>query len=118
MCAELTVVLSMIVPHVPNPVLPHDLAPLCPLLEKIWELALERNNEFLLQRIAWPSFRRHEHYGQLGEGKRLLKWLLQNSRHHGNRREEAITLNNLGFVIKGSSPLLAENAITKSKKRT
>jgi tetratricopeptide (TPR) repeat protein len=97
MCSELAVVLTRIVPYIPNPVLRYDLSLLCPLLEKIWELALERRNEFLLQRIAGPSFRCHEHYGQFGKAQRVLRWLLENSRRTGNQREEALTLNNLGF---------------------
>lgn len=97
MCSELGAVLTRIVPQIPNPMLQYDLSPLCPLLEKIWELALERNNESLLQRISAPSFRCHEHYGQFGKAQRVLRWLLETSRRSGNRFEEAITLNNRGF---------------------
>ena len=97
MCFDLAGVLTRIVPQIPNPVLQYDLAPICPLLEKIWELALERNNESLLLSIAWPSFRCHEHYGQYEKARKVLRWLLETSRHNGNRREEALILNNLGF---------------------
>ena len=97
MCSELAHMLTEIVPQCPNPVRRYDLAPLCPLLEKIWELALEKENIALQERIAVPSYRCHEHYGQFGEAQRVLRWLLENSRRTGNRCDEAIYLNNLAF---------------------
>ena len=97
MGSELAHILTEIVPQCPNPVLRYDLAPLCPLLEKIWELALKTENIALQERIAVPSYRCHEHYGQFAEAQRVLRWILEISRRTGNRRDEAIYLNNLGF---------------------
>lgn len=97
MCFELAEVLTAMVPQYPNPVLRFDLAPLCPVLEKIWAVALEKKNDALQQRIAAPFYRCYEHCGDYEKARKVLRWLLESSRHNGNRCEEAVALNNLAF---------------------
>ena len=94
---ELAAVLTTIIPQYPNPVLRFNLAPLRPLLEKIWAMALENENNTLRQRIAAPFYRCCEHYGDYKKARQVLRWLLERNRYNGDQLDEAVTLNNHAF---------------------
>ncbi len=97
LCFELVGIVSAIVPQYANPLLRFDFRPLLPLLEKIWAVALANDNETLLDRMATPFFRLYEHYGEFDKARQVLGWLLEKSRQHGDRFQEAISLNNHAF---------------------
>ncbi len=96
-CVQLSAILTAIVPQVPNPILPVDLEPLRPLLEKIWETAVKRQHTTLQREIGSPLYRWYEHHGMYDEARHILGRLLEISAEQGDLFREAILRNNLGF---------------------
>jgi tetratricopeptide (TPR) repeat protein len=97
MCSQLAAILRAIIPQVPNPILPGDLGPLRPLLEKIWETAVEKQHVDLQKAIGSPLYRWYEHHGIYNKAHGILGRLLEISAEQGDLFEEAICWNNLGF---------------------
>ena len=97
MCFELIKMLSVFVPQIPNPVLRVNLTPLCPLLEKMRGIGLEKKDKALLEGMSTMAYRCFEHCGQYEKARDVLRWMLESSRQRGRRYNEAIALNNLAF---------------------
>jgi len=97
MCFELAEIARAIVPSYPNPVLPHDLAPVGPLLEQMWGLAAATKNQRLQHSLGTPLFRWYEHHERYRDARRVLNTVLHMYREHGDRSGEAIVLNNFAF---------------------
>lgn len=118
MCFELAEIARGIVPSYPNPVLPHDLAPVGSLLEQMWSLAAATENQRLQHSLGTPLFRWYEHHERYPDARRVLNTLLNLYREHGDRSGEATVLNNFAFeyLLEGSwqaaIPLFEQAATT------
>jgi tetratricopeptide (TPR) repeat protein len=97
MCLELAGMMKAIVPDYPNPVLPHDLSSLGPLLKKIWDCALKAEDWELQERIGSPLYRWCEHYRRYDGARQILAALIERYRKKGERVDEAVMANNLAF---------------------
>lgn len=96
-CRELAAVLKTIVPQVPNPVLRVELGPLRPLLEKIWDIAIEKADTDLQKQGSAPLYRWYEHQGMYDDARRILNRLIEINTEQGELSGEAVSRNNLGF---------------------
>ncbi len=97
MCWELAAVLRCVVPQIPNPVLGTDLGPLRPLLDIIWETAVEKG-DIGLQKHSGPAlYRWYEHQGMYEDARGVLTRLIEINANCGDSLEEAVSRNNLGF---------------------
>jgi tetratricopeptide (TPR) repeat protein len=97
MCYRLTASIKDLVPNCPNPCLEHDLTPLGPLLEEMWQLALRAEEKSLQQELGTVFYRWYEHYQHYEDARGVLAVLLEISRERGDRTNEAVMLNNFAF---------------------
>ncbi len=96
-CSILAGAIGAFFPYYPNPVMPYDLGPLKELLEKIWTIAAQSGDDDLQDKTGSLLFRWYEHHGRYEEARKVLARLIEIATEKGNRRGEALYLNNLGF---------------------
>ncbi|MBN1567783.1 MAG: tetratricopeptide repeat protein [Acidobacteria bacterium] len=96
-CFRIAGLMKKIVPHIPNPVMPFDLTPLQPLLEKIWQIAAE-NGDAALQKTAGSSlYQWYQHHRHYEKARIILRELIEIHIRDGDRSEEAVMRNNYAF---------------------
>ena len=96
-CHLITDAIGEFFPYYPNPVVVHDITNLEPLLANIWGIALEKQDASLLRKVGTPLFRWYEHHGKYEDARRILNKLIESSREHNDRINEALHLNNFAF---------------------
>lgn len=84
-------------PYCPNPAKNLDITKLEILLVKIWKLALQTQDIYLIGKVGTPLFRWYEHHGQYEDARQILSKLIEISRQVKDRINEALYLNNFGF---------------------
>jgi tetratricopeptide (TPR) repeat protein len=89
--------ISNFFPYCPNPAKKYDITNLENLLLKIWKLALQKQDIYLLGKVGTPLFRWYEHHGEYEEARQILGKLIEMSRQVKDRINEALYLNNFGF---------------------
>jgi tetratricopeptide (TPR) repeat protein len=97
MCYRLTASIKDFVPNFPNPRLEHDLTPLGPMLEEMWQLALKGDDKRLQQELGTVLYRWYEHYKHYEDARGVLTVLIDITRERGDRANEAVMLNNYAF---------------------
>ncbi|MBN1567175.1 MAG: hypothetical protein JXA73_04985 [Acidobacteria bacterium] len=96
-CLQLARIMRGIVPQIPNPIMQFDLLPIRPLIEKIWQIALERNSKGLQKAIGDSLYRWYEHHMRHEEARSILERLIEIHIEEKNRFDEAVDTNNLAF---------------------
>jgi tetratricopeptide (TPR) repeat protein len=97
MAFKLAIVLGGIIPQYPLPVIRFDLWALSPLIESLWELALEKKDKDLQSAIGTPLYRWFEHLHQYGAARRILQVLIDRSEDPGDKVEKAVFINNYAY---------------------
>lgn len=96
-CYRLAGIMKKIVPHIPNPLMPFDLAPLRPLLERIWQVAVESRDAGLQTMSGTSLYQWYQHHRQYDSARSILRTLIEIHFLDRNRSEEAVTRNNYAF---------------------
>lgn len=89
--------ISNFFPYCPNPAKNLDITKLEILLVKIWKLALQTQDIYLIGKVGTPLFRWYEHHGQYEDARQILSKLIEISRQVKDRINEALYLNNFSF---------------------
>jgi hypothetical protein len=96
-CLELAIILREFVPDYPQPILHIDLAPLKPLVGRLWEFIDKKRDKLLVKKAGSPIYRCYEHIQSFQEARSVLKALLRICREEKDRGGEATFTNNFGF---------------------
>ncbi len=96
-CAQIAGIMRKIVPHIPNPVMRFDLAPLKPLLEKIWQTGMEKRDDSLLKKAGTSLYQWYQHHQHYEKARSVMRTLIDIHVREGDRSEEAVTRNNYAF---------------------
>lgn len=96
-CFELASIIKRIVPHYPNPIISFDLLALHPLIEQMWNLALEKKDKSLQDVLGTSLYRWYEHQRRFEDARRVLKVMIEIAREKVNRSDEATLINNFAF---------------------
>jgi tetratricopeptide (TPR) repeat protein len=91
-------VMLRFVPACPYPVMKYDILPLGPLLQKLWQDALLRDEEDMIKKAGFVLSRWCENHGLYQESREVLGRLKLLYRHLADRPEEAGTVNGIGFT--------------------
>lgn len=96
-CSMLAYVMRQIVPDFPNPVTEFDLSGLGPLMNQLWNVAINFRDDHLQRNAGSPIYRWYEHHGQYDKARNVLKRLVEIYHEKGNWLGEAVMINNLAF---------------------
>lgn len=91
-------VMCQFVPTCPYPVMKYDILPLGPLLQKLWQDALLRDEEDLIKKTGFVLSHWCENQGLYQESREVLGRLKLLYRDLANQPEEAGTVNGIGFT--------------------
>ena len=91
-------VMCQFVPTCPYPVMKYDILPLGPLLQKLWQDALLRDEKDLIKKTGFVLSHWCENQGLYQESREVLGRLKLLYRDLANQPEEAGTVNGIGFT--------------------
>jgi tetratricopeptide (TPR) repeat protein len=94
---QLVQVIKIMVPQYPLPVIRFDLWALSPLIETIWELAIEKNEQKLKLEIGFALYRWLEHLHQYEAARGVLQALINEYDQYGLASDKAIFVNNYAY---------------------
>ncbi|MBC8459568.1 MAG: tetratricopeptide repeat protein [Deltaproteobacteria bacterium] len=97
MCYRISEAIGQFFPYYPNPVMKQDLSSLKALFEKIWRLTSEWQDVNLQHKTGTLLYRYYEYHRQYDEARQVLSRLIEISKDHNDRKDEALYMNNFGF---------------------
>jgi hypothetical protein len=97
LCVELIRFIRPLVPGYPNPIIKQDISPLGPLLEHMWDFAMQTRDKGLIDDVGSSLYRWYEHHRYYQKARRVLSKLITLFRNGKDRRNEATMINNFAF---------------------
>lgn len=94
---KLEQVMRGIIPQYPLPVIRFDLWALSPLVETIWEFAVEMNEKSLFKEIGNSLYRWFEHLHQYEAARRILQIMIAETEKDGSNFDKAFLINNFAY---------------------
>jgi tetratricopeptide (TPR) repeat protein len=91
------VLIGSFIPHVPRPIVKDRGVPFGALLECLFAAGLEADEDMLVQRSGTLLYRYFEGCGRYADAARVVGTLLERAKGRGNRSDEAVLTNNLGY---------------------